>query len=219
MISQPHGEPSASVTKTIRIQVLYQDPLVAAGLVATLREHPGFEVWAASPMAGEASAWAVGGRADVVVADYEQGLALIANPGSKASPQRVGAPKVLIVSRRETQWEVRRALEQGALGYLILGFALGELIAAVRSLARGDRYIGALVACRLADSVACELPTGREIDVLRLVVTGLGNKAIAKQLGIAIGTVKAHLRAIFQKLDATSRTEAAAVAERRGLLA
>ena len=54
---------------------------------------------------------------------------------------------------------------------------------------------------------------------MRLVVEGHGNKAIAKRLDIGIGTVKTHLKAIFQKLEANSRTQVAAVAERRGLLA
>ena len=60
--------------------------------------------------------------------------------------------------------------------------------------------------------------TARESEVLRLVVEGVGNKSIARRLTIAVGTVKSHLKAIFGKLSVESRTQAIAVAERRGLL-
>jgi DNA-binding NarL/FixJ family response regulator len=60
--------------------------------------------------------------------------------------------------------------------------------------------------------------TAREEQVLRLVVAGLCNKAIGRQLGIAVGTVKSHLKSAFEKLDVQSRTQAAAAVERRGLL-
>ena len=74
------------------------------------------------------------------------------------------------------------------------------------------------MAQRLADAMTQDLPTPREIDVLRLLSIGLCNKAISSELDIAVGTVKAHIKALLQKLDAATRTEAADVARRRGLL-
>jgi DNA-binding NarL/FixJ family response regulator len=122
------------------------------------------------------------------------------------------------VTTRQSEREIRHAMEVGARGYLIQGCAIVELIHAVRALGSGLRHIGALAAQRLADSVSGQSLTERENDVLRLLVEGHDNKTIARELEIAMGTVKSHLKTIFQKLDANSRTKVAAVAERRGLL-
>jgi DNA-binding NarL/FixJ family response regulator len=190
---------------TIKVQVLYGDALVAAGLAATLRDQPDIGLLAA-------------GTADVIVTDYEHGLALLTRARADLKSRPFALPPVLIVSQRDTESEIRHALEQGARGLLLLGCSVGELIAGVRALRAGLRHIDTRAAQRLADSLACEALTGREQAVLRLLVEGLGNKAIANRLGIAIGTVKSHLKSIFQKLNAGSRTEVATVAERRGLL-
>ena len=205
--------------ETIKVLVLYHDPLVCSGLTATLREQPDFELVGASASACDAASWPEGGRADVVVADYEHGLAILVRSRMETTPRCRASANVLIVTQRDSEREIRHALEHGARGYLILGCGLDELVDAVRALHRGARHVGAIAAGRLADSVACALLTDRETDVLRLVVEGHGNKTIAKRLGVATGTVKTHLRAVFQKLHATTRTQVAAVAERRGLLA
>jgi DNA-binding NarL/FixJ family response regulator len=191
---------------TIRVRVLYSDPLVCTGLKAALGEQPDLD-WTASDDA----------RADVVIADYEQGVQLIAaRKASAGPPGRI--PKVLILTARDSEWEIRSALETGARGYLIQGCELAELMAGVRDVHRGIRHICAPAARRLADSISHATLTGRELDVLRLVVEGRGNKAIARDLTIAVGTVKSHLKTIFEKLGARTRTEVAALAERRGLL-
>lgn len=212
-ITGDRAEPDAAA-RPIRIQVQCDDPLVCAGLTATLRGQPGFELLppgAGDPQPGE-------GRADIVVADYEQGLALIARSRLPGQPYRGKMPNVLIVTRREGEWEIRHALELGVRGYLIMGCALDELVDAVRTVHLGMRHIGALAARRLADSLACSALTSRETEVLRLVAQGRANKAVARELDIALGTVKSHLKKIFEKLGARSRTEVATVAEKRGLL-
>jgi two-component system NarL family response regulator len=203
-------------TDTIKVQVVYDDALVAAGLMATLRDQPGVEVLAESHLPDRIAR--PHGNADVIVADYQGGLDMLGWPHDDPRGRYV-SPPLLIVTARDSEAEIRFALKKGARGYLLLGCSVDDLVDAVRSLRAGTRYIGARAAQRLADSVACESLTGRERAVLRLVVEGLANKAIANRLDVAIGTVKFHLKAIFQKLNATSRTEAATLAQRRGLLA
>ncbi|WP_280152066.1 response regulator transcription factor [Piscinibacter sp. XHJ-5] len=205
--------------EAIRVLVLYRDALVSNGLSATLREQPDVDLVSPGPCACDTPLRPGDGRPDVVVADYENGLALIASARARQSVPHAPSLNVLVVTHRDSEREIRYALEHGVRGYLILGCGVDDLVDAVRTLHRGVRYVGAVAARRLADSVACELLTARETDVLRLVVEGYGNKTIAKRLDIAIGTVKTHLKAIFQKLEASSRTQVAAVAERRGLLA
>jgi len=198
----------------IHILVQYHDPLLAAGLIATLREQTDFE------LVSQLDAFDSTARqhADVIIADYEQGLEYIASARNTAHTNPVATPRVLILTRRDSEWEIRHALESGARGYLTQGCGLDELVSAVRTLHRGLRHLGVVAARRMADSIASELLTAREMDVLRLVVEGHANKTIARRLDIAVGTVKAHMKGIFQKLGASTRTEVAAVAERRGLL-
>jgi len=205
-----------AANETIKVQVIYADALVAAGLTATLRDQGDFGVLAQPfpPGPGLAS----GAQADVVVTDYDHGLSILRWARNDPRQRHVPLPRVLIVTQRDTETEIRHALEQGARGYLLLGCGIDELVAGVRALRAGMRHVGGRAAQRLADSVACEALTEREQAVLRLVVEGLANKAIANRLDIAIGTVKSHLKAIFQKLNAASRTEVATMAERRGLL-
>jgi DNA-binding NarL/FixJ family response regulator len=207
--------------ESIQVWVHYSDPLLRAGLTAALQAHTGLDISvpetpAALDVAIRASA------TEVVVTDYEQGMQVLRDARARTAGHRCGVldmPNVLILTRRESEAEIRHALQQGARGYLTLGFAIEELIQAIHAVHRGLRYIGSAAARRLADIIACEVLTEREFDVLRLVARGHSNKAVARELDIGAGTVKSHLKAVFQKLNARTRTEAAAVAAQRGLLA
>ena len=198
--------------KRVTVDVSYVDPIVAAGLRAALRTQADFDV--EGPGSDKTHR---PGPPPVVVADYAGGLALVATFRATALAS-APLPPVLVVTQQRKGWELRRALEVGVQGYVSIGCAIDELITAVRSLRAGQRHIEAAAARLLADSIGQEALTPREETVLRRVVEGLGNKAVARDLGIGVGTVKSHLRSIYGKLDATSRTEAVTVAERRGLL-
>ncbi|MCW5625704.1 MAG: response regulator transcription factor [Burkholderiales bacterium] len=203
------------MTETIDVLVMHENPLVAAGVVATLGARPQFDVRLhdsrTAPPGQEY-------RPDVVIADYHAGLDLIGRAGRERLGGRAHMPRVLIVTTLDREWEIRSALEHGVHGYLLMNCALDELIEGVQTLSLGSRYLCVAVARRIAESVGHEALTNREIDVLRLVATGLCNKSIATQLDIAVGTVKAHVKSILEKLNASTRTQAAAVAARRGLI-
>jgi two-component system response regulator DesR len=211
--------------KQIRVNILHSDPVIAGGLASALRQHADIDVddfrgctesaFASSPCSAHA--------VHVVVADHEAGVAFAARCGERHShaggPRTdAGAPAVLVIAARRTGWEIRHALEVGVRGYLLLGCPVDELVDAVRSLKLGLRHLGTEPARLLADSVAREALTPREDEVLRLLVEGHGNKAIANTLDIAVGTVKSHMKSIFGKLDAATRTAAVTLAARRGLL-
>jgi DNA-binding NarL/FixJ family response regulator len=89
---------------------------------------------------------------------------------------------------------------------------------ALRSVHVGGIALGPLVASRIADRMKQEALTRREGEILRQLVLGQSNKTIAAKLALSVGTVKTHVKSILRKLDATSRTEAAAIAQRRGIL-
>ena len=101
---------------------------------------------------------------------------------------------------------------------MIVGCSVDSVADAVRAVHQGLRHLDPVAAHRIAESMFHEPLTGRETQVLQLVATGCANKVIAARLQIGVGTVKTHMRSVLDKLDVASRTEAAAVAHRRGLL-
>jgi DNA-binding NarL/FixJ family response regulator len=149
--------------------------------------------------------------ADVVVADYDYGLRLIESAGA-------GSHRVMILTHNTSEAKILRALEQGVRGYVLLGGSLQDLIDGLRSIHAGGVAAGPLDVTRMTDWMKQRTLTPRQEEILRQLMLGLSNKIIASKLALAIGTVKSHVKAIMQKLDARSRTEAAAIARRRGIL-
>jgi DNA-binding NarL/FixJ family response regulator len=195
----------------IKILIAHGDPLVAAGLAVSLQKQHDFEayIWPASnPSSATVSDLP---RPDVVVADHDSGMRLIASAEAKSPP-------VVILTHSDGEARIRGALEQGARGYLLLGCSLRELFDGLRSVRAGGLAIGPLVAGRVAEWMTQRDLTRREEGILRQMMLGRSNKHIAVALNLAIGTVKTHVKSILDKLDAASRTEAAAIAQRRGIL-
>ncbi len=114
--------------------------------------------------------------------------------------------------------DIRRALQAGARAYLTKDVLHDELIRAIHAVHAGGKYLPASVSAALESST---LPAGlsaREMEVLALIVKGLGNKQIAYQLGIAEHTVKNHVKNILSKLSVDDRTQAATAAIQRGII-
>jgi DNA-binding NarL/FixJ family response regulator len=177
------------MTQSSRIKILiaHGDPLVAAGLAVSLQKQPDFEayVW---PASNQSSATASDlSRPDVVVADYDSGMRLIASAAA-------GSHRVVILTHSDGEARIRDALEQGARGYLLLGCSLRDLFDALRSVRAGGLAIGPLVAARVAEWMTQRALTRREGDILRQMMLGRSNKHIAMALNVAIGTVKTHVK-------------------------
>jgi len=194
----------------LRLLVSHPEPLLALGLVAALRQQARFQVSMAGIQAGSSAE----AQPDVVVTDYRGGLAL-ARDASRL-PQRSSA--IMVMTTYDREQDVKAAMQAGVHGYLLHGCSIEELATGVSVLGSGGRFFCQEVAQRIADSLTREPLTPRETDVLRLLALGQCNKSIARQLEITVGTVKGHLRAIFNKLQAGSRTEAVGIATRRGLI-
>ncbi len=194
----------------IRVLIAHSDPLISAGLAAILRKRRDFEIVVCS---SELSHWPASRvpSPDVVVADYDSGLRLTASKDTRRD-------RVMILTHNESEAKICHALEQGARGYLLLGCSLKDLMDALRSVHVGGIALGPLVASRIADRMKHEALTGRERDILRQLMLGLCNKSIAAKLVLAVGTVKTHVKSILRKLEAATRTEAVAIAQRRGIL-
>ena len=195
---------SSSLLPAIKVLLMHADPLLALGLAAALQQQRDVQ------LCGSALE-----RADVVIADYPTGRQLAA--GRRRGMD--GEARILVVTMQDREQEVRAALEGGVHGYVLLGASVDELLQGVRSLAQGGRYLSQAVVQRMADSLTREALTARETDVLRLLARGDCNKSIARELDIAVGTVKAHVKGILNKLEASCRTQAASIAAQRGLVA
>ena len=186
----------------IQVLVSHEDALLQAGLAALLTRFTDL-----------ALANDDGAPPDVVVTDFDAGLRRV-----RQSADRAGGPRVVVLTRRDSELDIRHALSHGVDGYMIVGCSVDSVADAVRAVRHGLRHLDPVAAHRIAESMFHEPLTGRETQVLQLVATGCANKVIAARLQIGIGTVKTHMRSVLDKLDVASRTEAAAVARRRGLL-
>jgi DNA-binding NarL/FixJ family response regulator len=199
----------------IKVLIAHGDPLIAAGLEATLSRMRDFESASgdgpAAKMKTTAPLMARLPAADVVIADYESGLRLIASGNSFSR-------RVMILTHSDSEAKICHALEQGARGYMLLGCSLQDLLEGLRSVHMGGIALGPLVASRIADRMKQQALTRREGDILRHMMLGMSNKAIASKLTLAVGTVKTHVKSVLEKLDATSRTQAVSIAQRRGIL-
>jgi DNA-binding NarL/FixJ family response regulator len=114
--------------------------------------------------------------------------------------------------------DIQRALEAGAQGYVAKGIVREELLETIRSVFMGKRRLPSAVAQKLAEHLADEPISPRELEVLSLMAEGRRNKEIASELSIAEDTVKMHVRNILSKLQVNDRTEAVTIAMRRGII-
>lgn len=196
---------------TINVLVAHADAIVNAGLAALLGASADISVRSAG----------AGGSfdgADVIIVDHKAGLEHMRRRAEARHGQAEDQPRVLIVTQLDREWEVRTAMIAGVQGYLLQNSPADQLLAAVRALSRGMRYLSADLSRCVADSFTRIGLTSRETDVLQLLAQGQCNKSIARELGIGVGTVKTHVKGLFDKLGATARTHAVVLATRRGLV-
>ena len=185
----------------IHVLISHSNPLVSAGLRAAFAAQEGFALASSCDLAS----------VSVAVTDCEAGLRLMAlKPG--------GPCRVLMLTDDETEITIRRVVELGICGYLPLSTGVDSVVRAVRCIHNGGTAIAPVVMAKMAVSLRSPPLTDREVEVLRLIMQGLPDKAIARRLQRSVGTAKSHVKAILTKLEASSRVQAVAVARRRGLV-
>ena len=126
--------------------------------------------------------------------------------------------RVIVLTTYDTDDEISRALKAGAKAYVLKDIPADRLVGCIRAVLAGKTYLAPAAAAKLAEGVTRVQLTPREMETLKLVADGKANKEIAAALDISERTVKTHLAHLFEKLGATSRTEAVKVATRRGLV-
>ncbi|MFJ8018328.1 response regulator [Streptomyces sp. NPDC096339] len=204
----------------IRIIVVDDHTVMRAGVVALLAPEPGIAVVGEAGNGREAVELVAALRPDVALID----LRMPVMDGVAATSEIVAGPtetRVLILTTYDTDVEIERAVEAGAIGYLLKDTTREQLVDAIRAAARGETVLAPRVAERLVARMRRPDPvalTARELDVLGAVADGLSNADIGKRLVIAEATVKTHLLRVFAKLDVSDRTHAVVTAMDRGLL-
>ena len=203
--------------KKIRVLCIDDHPAVRDGLAAIINLQPDMTV------AGEAATGRDGLQQfralhpDVVLVDLRlpdmSGFAVIEQIKAQSPPARM-----IVLSSHEGDVDMRRALDAGALGYVVKGMAREELLDVIRTVHAGKRRLPAAVAQALAEHISDDLLSAREVQVLSLVSAGKRNKEIAGELSIAEDTVKMHVRNILSKLQASDRTEAVTIGLWRGII-
>jgi DNA-binding NarL/FixJ family response regulator len=201
---------AAGTCGLIRVIIAHPTPLVRVGLQVTLGAHADMQIVSAPDSTNRPDATDLT-NGDVVVTDYDSGVRLASSAGPSGC-------SVLIVTIDASEASIRRAIEAGAHGYLLLTSRLEAIVDAVRSIHRGDTAIDPAVAAKMVSSLRYPRLTDREYEILRLLLLGLSDKAIAATLGRSAGTVKTHVKSVLSKLNATSRTHAVSVARQRGLV-
>src|SRR6185437_1350869 len=126
--------------------------------------------------------------------------------------------RIIMLTTFEGDVEIQRALQAGARAYVLKSMPPKELIEVIRQVYAGKRRIPAEVAAHLAEHYGEDGLTVREIEVLREIAGGNRNRDIAERLFISEETVKVHVKHIMEKLGASDRTQAVAIAIRRGII-
>lgn len=206
----------------MRVVIADDHQIVREGLRFMLETESGIEIVAEAGNGRELLELLVDVDVDVVLLDIRMpdmgGLEAL-DAMRRISP----GTRVLVLSMHDEPALVRRAVDLGADGYMLKNSSREELIKALGHVARGEGYVQSEVVRPLLDELAGEEETPdpltiRETHVLGLVSEGLENKQIARRLGISEATVKTHLKAIFERLEVTSRAGAVAVGLRTGII-
>jgi len=196
--------------ESINVFVWLAEPLLRAGVRATLGNTPLLRVMD-SP-----EPW--GGGAHVVITDWASALLIAQRVNCPGIPSLSPHSRILVISSQAREHAVASALRMGVHGVILSRCTADELVAAVQVLAQGSPYVCPEIAQRLAVNCSRDDLTAREEEVLKLLARGQCNKTIARHLGIAVGTVKTHVKGIMSKLEASSRTEAASIAAEKGIV-
>ncbi|MFF5113371.1 response regulator [Streptosporangium sp. NPDC000509] len=204
----------------LRVMIVDDHPVVREGLRGMLEAAPGITVVGEAASGDEAVVRAAELTPDVILMD----LRMPDGDGVSATSRILtGRPesRVVVLTTYETDADIVRAVEAGAAGYLLKDTSRADLLAAIRSAARGETVLSPSVATRLVTRMRApvtESLSPRETEVLSLVAKGLTNAEIGRALFIGETTVKTHLLRAFGKLGVSDRTAAVTTALDRGLL-
>ena len=206
--------------EAIRVVIVDDHPVVREGIRHMLMTQADIDVVGEAGNGREAIDMITAEQPDVALMDLQMpgldGVATITELVRRNVPS-----SVLVLTTYDTDADIFDAIDAGAAGYLLKDTPAEQIFDAIRAISRGEPALAPHVANRLMSDLRKAEPdalTAREIDVLKLVADGLGNREIARQLHIGEATVKSHLVHIYRKLDVDDRTHAVTIAIQRGVI-
>jgi len=206
-----------SSSRKIKVLSVDDHPLLREGLAAIVNSQDDLEMVAQAASGPEAIQLFRQHRPDVTLMDLRMpdgsGIDVVS-----AIVAEFPDARIVMLTTFEGDVEIQRSLAAGARGYLLKTTPPVELVEVIRQVHAGKKRIPQEVAAQLAEHIADERLTSREIDVLQHVASGNRNRDIAEQLFISEETVKVHVKHIMEKLGARDRTSAVAIAVRRGII-
>lgn len=201
----------------IRVLIADDHPVVREGLVALIARRTDMEVVAEAGGGREAVRLFAEHAPDVLLIDLRMpdmdGVEAI-----RAIRERCPDARIVVLTTFDGDEDIYRGIRAGARAYLLKGSPREDLMECIRAVHEGQTRIPPEVAAKLAGRVGGHELTAREREVLGLVARGMGNREIGVELAITEGTVKVHINNILSKLNVGSRTEAATLALRRGIV-
>lgn len=202
--------PLAEAADAVRLIVVDDHPVVREGTASLLASQPGIAVVATAGSIDEARAAIDHVPADVLLLDIRLG----SDSGLRLLGDAADGPAIIVLTAYDYPQYAEAALRLGASGFVLKTAPISELLDAIRRVAAG----GLAFAVRPRGGSPLGRLSGRELDVVRLVVDGRSNDEIGTRLGIGPKTVESHLRRLFERFDLASRTELATRALREGWL-
>ena len=203
--------------KTIRVLSVDDHPLMHEGIAALINNQADMTLIAEASDGKSALVRFREHRPDVTLMD----LRLPDMSGIEAMIsilKEFPKARIIILTMFEGDVEIQRALKAGARGYMLKTMPPKELIKVIRRVHAGKKHIPPEVAANLAEHFSHDALTPRETEVLAQIAGGNRNRDIAERLFISEETVKVHIKHIMDKLGASDRTQAVAIAIRRGII-
>jgi two-component system, NarL family, response regulator len=206
-----------SAHNLIRILTVDDHPILRKGLAALVNAEPDLKLVAEASNGKEAIEAFRCHQPDITLMDLQMpGLDGI--QAIEAICSEFAVARIIVLTTYTGDTQVVRALKAGARAFVLKGHVLDELLDTIRAVHAGKKRIPPDVAAELADHATDDALTEREIDVLKLIAAGNGNKQIADELSISEATVKSRVTNIFSKLGANDRAHAVTIGLKRGII-
>jgi DNA-binding NarL/FixJ family response regulator len=206
-----------STHNLIRILTVDDHPVLRKGLAALVNAEPDLKLVAEASNGKEAIEAFRSHQPDITLMDIQMpgldGIEAIRTIRSEFPEARI-----IVLTTYTGDAQVLRALKAGARAYILKGHVLDELLDTIRAVHAGKKRIPSDIAAELASHATDDALTEREVDVLKLISAGNGNKQIADVLSISEATVKSRVTNILSKLGANDRAHAVTIALKRGII-
>jgi DNA-binding NarL/FixJ family response regulator len=208
---------TAKEARRIRILSVDDHLLLREGIAAVIEDQPDMTLVGHAANGREAIEIFRQHRPDVTLMDLRMpdmsGIKAIA-----AIRAEFPSARIIVLTTYTGDVQAVEALKAGASGYLLKNMLRKELLETIRAIHSGKRHVPAEIAMDIAEHAVDDALTEREVEVLKRVAAGKSNKLIAAELAISESTIKAHMKSILPKLDASGRTHAVMIALKRGIL-